>query len=145
MLTLLTLLLVAAGCAKQIIPVSIPPSKPEPKPGTADLPPPRPSVLKPPPAPPPSPAPRQVAARNMTREGVGLLSRGEAAAAIDALEQSLILDARNGETYYYLAEAWIAQGNRDQARQFHNQARTYLEGRGGWATKLSRQAAQLGY
>ena len=151
---LLILLLLASGCSKQIISVAYPPKPappPKPEPPIADRPQPRtPAVPTPestPPAPPavPAPDPRQTAARNLVREGIGHLGRGDATAAIDALEQSLSLDARNGETYYYLAEAWNRNGNQAQARQFHRLARSYLEGRAGWNAKLDRQAGKLGF
>lgn len=146
---LLGMLLLAGGCAKQIIPVNYPPQSPpspEPQPAVADTPQPRAPAARVPDAPQATaaPGPRQAAARNLTREGAGLLGQGAVAAAIDTLEQSLTLDARNGETYYYLAEAWHRRGNRSRAVQFHRLARTYLSGRAGWQAKLDRQAGGLG-
>ena len=118
----------------------------QPQPAVADNPQPRAPAARVPEAPQATaaPGPRQAAARNLTREGAGLLGQGAVAAAIDTLEQSLTLDARNGETYYYLAEAWHRRGNRSRAVQFHRLARTYLSGRAGWQAKLDRQAGGLG-
>jgi Tfp pilus assembly protein PilF len=141
-------LLFGSGCAKQVIPVAYPPSHPPkqvPKPAVAVTPPtPSPTVVKPQP---PAPVlnPRQVAARNLTIEARELLNQEKLTAAIDTLEQSLRLDARNGEAYYYLAEAWHRKGNGGQARQFHRLANTYLESQSAWTPKLQRQAAELGF
>lgn len=127
-------------------PAPSPASKQETEPTALGVPlPPSPTIAAPK-RPPAAPVlgPRQAAARNLTREAVGFLGQGEVTAAIDALEQSLSLDARSGETYYYLAEAWHKKGNPGQARQFHRLSRTYLEDQAGWSFKLQRQAERLG-
>ena len=142
-------LMLGGGCTKQVIHVERPPDEPltppvAPESTAADTP----ATVTMTPLPEGEPAApilsaRQVAARNLAREGQISLGRGDVAAAIDTLEHSLKLDARNGEAYFYLADAWRRQGNLRQARQFHRMARTYLENDGAWDAKLQRQAAQL--
>jgi tetratricopeptide (TPR) repeat protein len=114
-----------------------PPGPAAPVPETAPLP------DSPTPAPRPSPAPQINAAAALTQRGEALLARGQAEAALHALEQAVSLDAYHGPAYYHLAEAWLQLGDVMQAEEFHRLARLYLEEESGWARRLASQGERL--
>jgi tetratricopeptide (TPR) repeat protein len=126
-----------AGC-RGSIPLP-PPGHAPPVPETA----PAPESPAPVPAPAPAPTPRVSAAAALTQRGETLLARGQADAALHALEQAVSLDAYHGPAYYHLVEAWLQLGDVVQAEECHRLARLYLEEESGWARRLASQGQRL--
>jgi tetratricopeptide (TPR) repeat protein len=129
-LCILVLLALTAGCtALRRPPVETIPEKPVP-------------TLPPPPPPVPKPvepvAPRHEASLQLTDQGRLLLLQKRFDDAIRTLEQAISLYPRNGESYYYMAEAWLAKGSYRQAAEFNRLAGMYLDTT-HWAARLDRQ------
>jgi Tfp pilus assembly protein PilF len=87
--------------------------------------------------------PRQNAAVQLTEEGLQALDAGQPDRAIRLFEQALGLDPYNGQCYYYLAEAWLAKGQKAQALQFNGLAAEYLKNDSEWMVRVARQADNL--
>jgi hypothetical protein len=83
------------------------------------------------------------AAAAMVRQGRQHLTRGEPDAAIRILERSVALDSRNGQNYYYLAEAWLIKKNAPQAREFNRLAGIQLAQDATWKTRIDRQKDRI--
>jgi len=58
----------------------------------------------------PQPSPREAASIRLIEEGKQLLQAGNYDAAIRLLEQAVGLNPNNGQSYYYLAQAWMEKG-----------------------------------
>lgn len=63
--------------------------------------------------------------------------------AISVLERAVSLDPTNGQSYYYLAEAWQMKGNARQALEFNRLAGIYLDGNGIWEMQVKKQKAAI--
>jgi len=87
--------------------------------------------------------PRENAAARLTRQGTQLLEVGKPDSAIRMFEQAIGLDPSNGQSYYYIAQAWLAKGNVKEAQKFNNLARNYLEKDLVWASRVAQQAGQI--
>jgi len=124
---ILALLACVAGCASVRRPIPTPPA-------------PRPETPAPPPvAEPSAPAePRHLASLQLTGQGRILVERGQFDAAIRILERAIALNPRNGENYYYMAEAWLGKGNVTQAAECNRLAVMYL-GTTHWQQILAQQ------
>ena len=72
-------------------------------------------------------SPRLMASVQLTDQGRILLDQGRIDDAIRTLERAISLSPRNGETYYYMAEAWLAKGAYKQAAEYNRLAAMYLE------------------
>jgi len=86
---------------------------------------------------------RAEASLQLTEEGRELLQARRPDDAIRVLEQSVGLDPTNGQSYYYLAEAWLMKGNLAQAEEFNRQARLYLKDSVKGARRVAEQKAWI--
>jgi Tfp pilus assembly protein PilF len=86
---------------------------------------------------------RTSAAAEMIRRGRELLDKEEAAAAVRVLSQAVNLNPVDGQTYYYLSEAWIMQQNIHQAKQYNRLAENYLGDDPNWVHRLARQSDRI--
>lgn len=89
------------------------------------------------------PGPRERASLELTLEGRKLLNAGEPDSAIRLLEQAIGLNPDNGQSYYYLAEAWMEKGVLSQAREFNGLARFYLQDDAEWTGRVETQAHEI--
>ena len=115
-------------------PASLPPVPPVPK----QLPPAPPPAQPMPPAPQPPVDPRHRASLQLTDQGRTLLVQKRYDDAIRTLEQAINLYPQNGESYYYMAEAWLAKGSLSQAAEFNRLAQMYLNNP-NWSSRLNEQ------
>lgn len=98
------------------------------------------------PAPPPETqqTPKAMAALNFSAQGQAYLKNKKPDEAIRSLERAVNLNPRNGENYYYLAEAWIMKGNADQAGEFNRLAGMYIKADPEWKQKIESQKERIG-
>lgn len=89
------------------------------------------------------PSPREKASLQLTREGKQRLDEGNPDNAIRLLEQAVGLNPNNGQSYFYLAQAWLIKGVYSEAREFNRLAHIYLKNDREWKTRLERQAKQI--
>lgn len=89
------------------------------------------------------PSPREKASIQLTREGKQLLDEGKTDNAIRLLEQAISLNPNNGQSYYYLAQAWLEKGMYLEAKEFNNLAQIYLQDDKKWMIRLEKQADQI--
>jgi predicted Zn-dependent protease len=87
--------------------------------------------------------PGAVASLQLTEQGKMLLKKGEPDAAISILERAVNLNPSNGQNYYYLAEAWLFKGERDQADEFNRLAELYLGTQPDWAGRVREQKDRI--
>ena len=130
----LMLLAFTAGCA----PLRQPPSSLPPVPTVPEQLPPAQPTQPAPPVPQPPVDPRHRASQQLTEQGRTLLAQKRYDDAIRTLEQAISLYPHNGESYYYMAEAWLAKGNYRQAAEFNRLAQMYLDNP-GWYSRLEEQ------
>ena len=90
-----------------------------------------------------APAPRTLASLHLTDQARALIESQRPDEAIRILEKSLNMDPNNGRNYYFLAEAWILKGNKDQAGEFNRLAGIYLNEDPVWMEKVLRQKEQI--
>lgn len=91
----------------------------------------------------PPPSPREDASARLTQEGRQLLQSGNYDNAIRLLEQAVGLDPNNGQSYYYLAQAWLEKGVLAEAKEFNSLARTYLQHDKEWLNRVEMQANRI--
>nr|NJM04732.1 tetratricopeptide repeat protein [Desulfobacula sp.] len=72
-------------------------------------------------------SPMALAAVTFSQQGQAYLKNKKPDEAIRALERAVNLNPRNGENYFYLAEAWIMKGNATQAKEFNHLAEIYMK------------------
>ncbi len=82
-------------------------------------------------------------AGELTERARAALENGNAQEALGQLERAVSLAPQSGASYYWFAEAWIAEDNLPQAREHHGLAAMYLEGRQEWEERLSEQKKRL--
>lgn len=129
------LLICVTACAPvRTPPPSYPPMPPAPVPERPVPPAPLP---EPPPVPVPEP-PRHTASLQLTDQGRILVERKSFDDAIRVLERAIALNPRNGENYYYMAEAWLGKGSARQAGEFNRLADMYLDG-SHWEQRIEQQ------
>lgn len=87
--------------------------------------------------------PRITASLSLTNQGRMMLEQGNAEGAIGIFEQALAVYPANGETCYYLSEAWLEKGDLRQAREFNRLAGMYLEDSRGWRDRLKAQYERI--
>ena len=125
---ILALLALMTGCA----PLRRPPVAPVPEqPAPTETPAPIPETQ--PPA-----DPRQKASLQLSNQGRLLLQQERIDDAIRTLEQAISLYPQNGESYYYMAEAWLAKGSFSQAGEFNRLAGMYLDNP-DWSSRVNKQ------
>ncbi|MBM4310728.1 MAG: tetratricopeptide repeat protein [Deltaproteobacteria bacterium] len=134
-LCILIFLVCMSACAPVRIPApSLPPSAPAPVPERPAPPAPLP---EPTPVPVPEP-PRHTASLQLTDQGRILVEHKSFDDAIRVLERAIALNPRNGENYYYMAEAWLGKGSARQAGEFNRLAGMYLVG-SHWEQRIEQQ------
>jgi tetratricopeptide (TPR) repeat protein len=89
------------------------------------------------------PSPREKASIQLTQEGKQLLNEGKTDNAIRLLEQAIGLNPNNGQSYYYLAQAWLKKGIFSEAQEFNNLAQIYLQDDKNWIIRVEKQANQI--
>jgi len=89
------------------------------------------------------PSPREEASTQLTQDGKQLLQAGNYDNAIRLLEQAIGLNPNNGQSYYYLAQAWLKKGKFSEAKEFNSLARTYLKDDTDWINRVEKQANQI--
>jgi tetratricopeptide (TPR) repeat protein len=92
---------------------------------------------------PAKPNPRALAALELTEQGRAMIADNRPDDAIRVLEQAINLHPKNGQNYYYMAEAWLLKRNLPQAREFHRLAGIYLRDDTAWASRLKIQELKI--
>lgn len=87
--------------------------------------------------------PQALASIALSEQGKSLVERKRYDEAIRVLERAVNLHPRNGENYYYLAEAWLMKGNASQATEFNHLAGLYLKNDPAWQRRLVSQRARI--
>jgi Tfp pilus assembly protein PilF len=82
---------------------------------------------------------RMHASSAMTQEGQRLLKKGDLDGAIRILEKAVGVNPRDGQGYYFLAEAWIGKKNFKLAQQFNKLAGIYLREDVNWYQRAMDQ------
>ena len=67
------------------------------------------------------------ASLQLTQEGKQRLDEGNPDNAIRLLEQAFGPNPNNGQSYFYLARAWLKKGVYSEASEFNRLARIYLK------------------
>ncbi|MFP4445532.1 MAG: tetratricopeptide repeat protein [Desulfosudaceae bacterium] len=86
---------------------------------------------------------RVSAAHSLTRQGFNLLRNEDYDSAIRVLERAVGVNPADGPGYFYLAEAWLAKGNRERAARFNDLAALYLRGDRQWACRAAAQQERI--
>ena len=89
------------------------------------------------------PDPRMMASLNLTSQGESYVRAGRYDEAIHVLERSLSIHSANGESCYFLAEAWLKKGNISQAREFNRLAERYLKEDRTYINRILKQKKQI--
>lgn len=117
----------------------VPPAKPLPEAGKQP-----PAVPEAPTAEPAPPTtPRALAALNLVDRGRALIDEKKPDEAIRILERAVQVHPGEGKGYYYLAEAWLMKGNRDQAAEFNRLAGLYLRNSPMWSRSVEDQRQRI--
>ena len=88
-------------------------------------------------------SPREDASTQLTQEARQLLQAGNYDNAIRLLEQAIGLNPDNGQSYYYLAQAWLKKGKFSEAKEFNGLAQVYLKDDKEWLIRVENQANQI--
>jgi predicted Zn-dependent protease len=72
-----------------------------------------------------------------------LLEGGKVDEAITTLERAMNVNPSSGQSYYYLAEAWLKKGNAPQAREFNRLAALYLKDEPLWMNRVKDQQERI--
>ncbi len=89
------------------------------------------------------PSAREKASLELTEEGRTYLENSQIENAIRVLEQAISLNPTNGQSYYYLAQAWLQKGVASEAQEFNRLANIYLKNDQEWWDRVDIQAAQI--
>lgn len=90
------------------------------------------------------PNPRVLASLRLSEQARLYLKAHKPDKAIRILERAINLDPNNGQSYYFLAEAWLLKDLVGQAREFNRLARIYLTGAdSSWREKVKRQRERI--
>ena len=87
--------------------------------------------------------PRAVAALQLTDQGRRLIEDHKPDKAIRVLEQAVNLNSTNGQSYYYLSEAWLMKGSTAQAKEFNHLAEIHLKENSTWMIRVAQQADRI--
>jgi Flp pilus assembly protein TadD len=88
-------------------------------------------------------SPMALAALALSDQGQAHLRNGKPDEAIRVLERAINLHSQNGETYYYLAEAWLMKGNAAQAKEFNHLAAMYVKTDADWRRRVQSQEERI--
>ncbi|MBW2591987.1 MAG: tetratricopeptide repeat protein [Deltaproteobacteria bacterium] len=86
---------------------------------------------------------RIMASHSLTKEGGRLIKKGNIDGAISILERAIGINSKDGEGYYYLAEAWIKKGNLKLAAQYNKLACIYLRNDSRWRSFAEEQVRRI--
>jgi len=86
---------------------------------------------------------RELASQELSRQARILLDQGDPDRAIRQLERAVNLNPGNGQSYYYLSEAWLAKGDAEQAKEFNRLAELYLKDDPDWRVRVVRQSDRI--
>lgn len=86
---------------------------------------------------------RALASLRLTEQARGLLESGRVDDAIRTLERAMNVNPLNGQNYYYLAEAWLKEGNLSQATEFNRLAAIYLRDDPTWTNRVKDQQERI--
>ena len=89
------------------------------------------------------PSPREKASFQLIQDGKQLLNEGKTENAIRLFEQAIGLNPINGQSYYYLAQAWLKKGIYSEANEFNKLAQIYLQDDKKWMIRVQKQANQI--
>ncbi len=95
------------------------------------------------PAEPDKQTPMALAALNFSEQGQAHLKNKKPDEAIRVLERAVNLNPKNGENYYYLAEAWLMKGNAVQAKEFNRLADIYIKTDPEWRSRVRSQKERI--
>jgi predicted Zn-dependent protease len=84
-----------------------------------------------------------LAALALSEKGQAYLRDGKPDEAIRVLERAINLHPRNGENYYYLAEAWLLKGNAAQAKEFNHLAAIHTATDPEWIRRVQAQNVRI--
>ena len=87
--------------------------------------------------------PRVLASLMLTHQGQRLLQNGQIDESISTFERAININPRNGKSYYFLAEAWLAKGNIHQAIECNHLAEMYLKEDEHWNTQVFEQRTRI--
>ena len=102
---------------------------------------PRPEAVQPPAERPVDPG--QAAARQLIERGRRHLEDHQPDAAIRDLERALSLHSTDGETYFWLAEAWLMKIDARRAGDFNRMAEYHFKDDPGWLVRIAGQADRI--
>lgn len=88
-------------------------------------------------------SPMALAALNFSEQGQAYLKNKKPDEAIQVLERAVNLNPKNGENYYYLAEAWLMKGNWVQAKEFNHLAEIYMKTDQEWIARVQSQKERI--
>lgn len=88
-------------------------------------------------------SPMALAALNFSEQGQAYLKNKKPDEAIRVLERAVNLNPKNGEHYYYLAEAWLMKGNWVQAKEFNHLAEIYMKTDQEWIARVQSQKERI--
>ena len=89
------------------------------------------------------PGPRIVASLQLVEQAKALIDDKRPDAAINVLERAISIHPASGQSFYYLAEAWMLKENTDQAKEFNRLAAMYLEKDAQWSKRIEKQQARI--
>ena len=87
--------------------------------------------------------PRLRASQALTGQARALLEQNDPEGALRLLERAVNLAPQAGETYYWLAEAWIAKDDPAQAMEYHRLAARFLSAAPDWLDLLTEQKERI--
>ncbi len=86
---------------------------------------------------------RTVALLSLVDQGRAYLKQNRPDAAIRVLERAVNLNPQRGESYYYLAQAWLMKKNSVQALEYNRLAESYLGDDPQWAGRVKTQRQKI--
>ncbi len=95
------------------------------------------------PTPKPADSPRTVAVLSLVDQGRAYLKQSRPDEAIRVLERAVNINPQRGESYYYLAQAWLMKQNFSQALEYNRLAETYLGSDPQWAGLVKNQRLKI--
>ena len=88
-------------------------------------------------------APQLAAARELIDRGRRHLANVRPDAAIRDLERAMSLNPSDGQTYYYLAEAWLMKIDARRAEAYNRMAENHFNDDPDWLVRIARQADRI--
>ncbi len=86
---------------------------------------------------------RAQAASELIRQARQLLEAWQPDHAINLLERAVNLNPSSGQSYYYLAQAWLMKGDVRQAMEFNSLAEIYVIDDSFWESQVAEQKTQI--